>query len=252
MPFYGGGRYSKPAPPATSYEKQVLALGRACAEFGLTVAEVEAMQPARYNSCHGNSYPVWNKEQLSGARAAANRRKEEALEAQHGGKEALAAHRLREQEAQRKANDSRTADSLRDQLGALQPGCKAPEALPTGVLNKTTAKKLFFLTDNDLNKLQVLDAGALTCAATSKHGPAGFSSRRQAVADKLAAAQRAPLEQQVWLFRVASPRGARIFRVASSHAVWSVSHRLAVCDASVSHRLAVSWGGLSVAHRLTV
>ena len=68
---YGyGGRFGGGPAVETSWEKQVLALSRACSEFGLTVEEVEAIPPARYNTCHGNSYAVWNKQQLSDARAA--------------------------------------------------------------------------------------------------------------------------------------------------------------------------------------
>ena len=53
---YGYGYGHGPA-VVTSYEKQVLALSRACSEFGLTVSEVEAIPPARFNSCHGNGMP---------------------------------------------------------------------------------------------------------------------------------------------------------------------------------------------------
>ena len=46
-------------------------IARACSEYGLTQQEVEAIPPARYNSCHGNSYAVWNRAQLAEARKQA-------------------------------------------------------------------------------------------------------------------------------------------------------------------------------------
>jgi len=193
----------------TPYEKQVLAIARACSEFGLTVEEVEAIPVHRYNSCHGNSYAVWNKQSLADARArkqAAVRAQEaeraqaaeKQLEQQHGGAEGLAAHRAAQKAAAARQADWEKSEHLRARIAALQPGCKAPRALPDFVHSKKDAKAHYYLTDTDLKKLTDHSSGAtLLAAAKKKHGALGFEQKRQAEVDAEARIEREPLQAQL-------------------------------------------------------
>lgn len=194
----GFGAYGGRPAVETSWEKQVLALSRACSEFGLTVAEVEAITPARYNACHGNSYAVWNKQQLSDARTAKQAAAERALEEAHGGKEGLAAHRAAQAAVEEKKRAGKRAEICRTQIAELMPGRSAPQALPDFVSTKKDAKALFFLTDADLKKVSNTTSGAeLSAAAKKKHGALAFEQKRQAEADQRAANQRAPIERSL-------------------------------------------------------
>eukprot|EP00962_Isochrysis_galbana_P052118 scaffold23495_cov112-Isochrysis_galbana.AAC.8 len=208
----GWGRYarsSNSAPAPVSYEKQVLALARSCSEFGLTSEEVQAISPARYNCCHGNSYPVWNKAQLEAARSDKQRRvqaelaekearEKRALEDKYGGAEGLAAHLEDEAKKEKKREKKARAEFLRTRIANLQPGCLAPEALPLIVTSLVMAKKVFFLTDKDLKSLtDPKDSSRLLKAAEKKHGIKGFLAKRQAAADDLAADRRYLLEDEL-------------------------------------------------------
>ena len=160
----GGMIYISRGPPEISYEKQVLGLDRACSEFGLSADEVQAMPPCRYNSYYGNSVPVWNKQQLSDARAQKQAAAERALEQKHGGKDGLAAHRASVAAAANKKRAGERAEALRSTIAGLMPGRNPPRGLPDFVSTKKDAKALFFLTDADLKKLADAHSGAALAA----------------------------------------------------------------------------------------
>jgi hypothetical protein len=200
--------YSMPVHRAAPGPNAVLGLGRACEDFNLSPSDFDGVAPTRYVSAYGNAKPVWTRAILSGLRTAKRAREEKALEEQHGGAEALAAHRAAAQKAQAKQGNANTAEHLRDEIAGLLPGCLVPEAMPgdSEHLNKTNAKKKYFLTDTDLKKMTGDLVGAtLYRAAVRKHGAATLQAKRQTAADKLAAARRAPLEARLASIEAAYP-----------------------------------------------
>lgn len=191
-----GYSYGRPA-VETSYEKQVLALSRACAEFGLAAEEVLAMPPARYNSCHGNSYAVWNKAQLSEARAQKRQQEERRQEEAHGGAAGLAAHRAKLAAAEAHHAAASKVRTLRESIAELQPGRTLPACLPSFCASKAAAKRAYFLTDKDLKSVNYQDGEMLLKAAQKKHGALGFNQKRQAAADDEVAPRRLSLEAEL-------------------------------------------------------
>jgi len=132
------------------------------------------MAPHRHTTCHGNWYPVWNRAQLAQAQsekqlrvqaaiaetkareerelAALMAQKERALEEVHGGAASLAAHRdaeakkvaahcAAEAKKEEKNKQAARAERLRAEIASLEPGRRAPAALPLCVTSRVAAKK---------------------------------------------------------------------------------------------------------------
>ena len=140
----GWGKHRRASTPSyTPLHNQFLGLRNSCIEYGLTEGEVQAMDSDHDAKSFGNRYPVWYREQLTQARSAklvaAAALNERALEGMHGGADGLAEHRAAEAKKEQKAKEDARAGWLRTEIARFQPGCLAPEALPsTGGLTATS------------------------------------------------------------------------------------------------------------------
>ena len=148
---------------------------------------------------------MWNKEQLSEARAAKRAAEETRLQEVHGGSAGLADHRASVAAAAASVAAGKRIAQLREAIRALRPGALPPAELPTYCASKAAAKTAYHLTEKELKELPLntqnyapnYSCGTLLLAAARrKHGGPGFEQWRQSVADAQAKVQRAgPMEE---------------------------------------------------------
>jgi hypothetical protein len=188
---------------------------------------------------------VWQRGVLSEARVAKKARDEEALEAAHGGKEGLDAHRaVLAAEAARVAaaaaakRDEAAAlhrmTGLAKQAAALAPGCRAPPALPAQMNKKEASAAPFSLSEKELKAIPSARPGrelvfqlvdVLRVAQRKAGGEAGFARARQQAVDSAASPERnatlALIEHEAaaWPALLPAARAAAAAQLAAEAAV---------------------------------
>ena len=185
----GGGAHILSNPSVHQIKGVTLSLNSAIAEYGISRADLEHV-PCTWRSCHGNSYPLYqrsdvlaavaNKRACDPTFASAEKVKQDAKE--------LAAAQAAFAEATEKVNEIEASILNGGYLGLTGINLSIRERLP-----KTDAKSLYCLDDSDLRGLSVTYGRGmmgnasenylpeeLLRAAEAKHGgPAGFLERRR-------------------------------------------------------------------------